>query len=110
MPGIQGIWGAVTSLADHGQERMTIREGARAYGQSVLMPQLVGTPQQVADEMISLWEESEGDGFLVTCPVRPGGFGEFTDLVVPILQKAGVYREDYSGSTFRDHLAQTEQH
>lgn len=108
MPGIQGIWGAVTSLADHGLEKMTIREGARAYGQSVLMPQLVGTPQQVADELISLWEESDGDGFLITCPVRPGGFGEFTDLVVPILQKAGVYRNDYAGKTFRDHLAQTD--
>ncbi|GAY09618.1 coenzyme F420-dependent N5,N10-methylene tetrahydromethanopterin reductase and related flavin-dependent oxidoreductases [Pseudonocardia sp. N23] len=107
MPGIRGIWGAVTSLADHGLDAMTIREGARAYGQSVLMPQLVGTPQQVADELISLWEESDGDGFLVTCPVRPGGYAEFSDLVVPILQKAKVYRHDYEGSTFREHLAQT---
>jgi FMN-dependent oxidoreductase (nitrilotriacetate monooxygenase family) len=108
MPGIRGIWGAVTSLADHGLDQMTIREGARAYGQSVLMPQLVGTPKQVADELISLWEESDGDGFLVTCPVRPGGYTDFTDLVVPHLQKAKVYRQNYSGTTFREHLNQTD--
>jgi alkanesulfonate monooxygenase SsuD/methylene tetrahydromethanopterin reductase-like flavin-dependent oxidoreductase (luciferase family) len=72
------------------------------------MPQLVGTPKQVADELISLWEESDGDGFLVTCPVRPGGYTDFTDLVVPHLQKAKVYRQNYSGTTFREHLNQTD--
>ena len=105
--GIQGIWSAVTSLADHGLDEMTIRDGARAYGQSVLMPQLVGTPQQVADEMISMWERSGGDGYMVTCPVRPGGFAEFVDLVVPILQKAKVFRREYTGTTLREHLYQT---
>jgi alkanesulfonate monooxygenase SsuD/methylene tetrahydromethanopterin reductase-like flavin-dependent oxidoreductase (luciferase family) len=108
LAGIQGIWSAVTSLADHGLDEMTIRDGARAYGQSVLMPQLVGTPQQVADELISMWERSGGDGFMITCPVRPSGYTEFVDLVVPILQKAKVFRREYTGTTLRDHFNQAE--
>jgi alkanesulfonate monooxygenase SsuD/methylene tetrahydromethanopterin reductase-like flavin-dependent oxidoreductase (luciferase family) len=87
---------------------MTIRDGARVYGQSVLMPQLVGTPQQVADQLTSMWEESGRDGYMITCPIRPSGYAEFVDLVVPILHKANVFRREYTGTTLREHLNQRE--
>jgi len=34
----------------------------------------------------------------------PGAFDDFVDLVVPELQRRGLYRREYSGSTLRDHL------
>jgi hypothetical protein len=36
----------------------------------------------------------------------PGAIEEFVDLVVPELQRRGRYREDYAGTTQRDHLRQ----
>jgi len=108
LPGVQGIWAAVTSLADHGHEKLTIREGARLYGQSILQPQIVGTAEQVTEQLITLWEESGGHGFLCTSTYTPGSFTDFVDLVIPQLQKYKVFRHDYTASTLRGHLKQTE--
>jgi hypothetical protein len=35
----------------------------------------------------------------------PGAFDDFVDLVVPELQRRGLFRREYAGSTLRDHLA-----
>lgn len=107
LPGARGIWAAVTSLAEHGHDKLTIREGARLYGQSILQPQIVGSAEQVAEQLITLWEESGGDGFLCTSTYTPGSFTDFVDLVVPVLQKYKVFRREYTGRTLREHLAQT---
>lgn len=66
--------------------------------------QFVGTPERLADLMES-WFDSYGcDGFNIMPPVLPGDLDEFVDQVVPILQRRGLFREDYAGSTLRDHL------
>jgi hypothetical protein len=50
------------------------------------------------------WFESRAaDGFIIMGGT-PGAFDEFVDQVVPILQKRGLYRTDYQGSTLREHL------
>jgi len=36
----------------------------------------------------------------------PGAIEEFVDLVVPELQRRGRYRQDYTGTTQREHLLQ----
>jgi alkanesulfonate monooxygenase SsuD/methylene tetrahydromethanopterin reductase-like flavin-dependent oxidoreductase (luciferase family) len=49
--------------------------------------------------------ESKGcDGFIVTPTEMPGSFESFARSVVPILQKRGLFRDDYGGSTLRAHL------
>jgi alkanesulfonate monooxygenase SsuD/methylene tetrahydromethanopterin reductase-like flavin-dependent oxidoreductase (luciferase family) len=68
------------------------------------MPQLVGTPEQVADELQALLEEGGGDGFNLTPTYTPGSFEVFVDRVVPILQRRGLVRREYTGRTFRDNL------
>jgi FMN-dependent oxidoreductase (nitrilotriacetate monooxygenase family) len=66
--------------------------------------QFVGTPVQLAD-LIEHWFEQYGcDGFNIMAPVLPGGLDDFVDQVVPILQQRGLFREDYTGSTLREHL------
>jgi hypothetical protein len=44
------------------------------------------------------------DGFVLLPPYFPGGLAEFVRLVVPELQRRGLFRTEYSGSTLRDHL------
>jgi hypothetical protein len=44
------------------------------------------------------------DGFNIMPPVMPGGLDDFVELVVPELQRRGLYRTRYEGTTLRDHL------
>jgi hypothetical protein len=44
------------------------------------------------------------DGFIVTPPDFPSGFNDFVDLVIPALQKRGLFRTEYAGNTLREHL------
>lgn len=68
------------------------------------MPQLVGTPEQVADQIERLWRETGCHGFNVTPTIMPSSIEDFVDQVVPILQRRGIYRTAYEGSTFRENL------
>ena len=47
-----------------------------------------------------------GDGFMLTAIHSPGAIEDFVDKVIPILRKRGLVREDYTGTTLRDHLTQ----
>ncbi|MCU1405547.1 MAG: putative nitrilotriacetate monooxygenase component [Glaciihabitans sp.] len=64
----------------------------------------VGTPEQVADDLVAWFDAGAADGFNVMPDVLPSGFTEFAEQVVPILQRRGVFRLDYKGSTLRSHL------
>ena len=65
---------------------------------------LIGTPETIADQ-IQLWFENEAaDGFNIMPPYLPGGFDDFAELVVPELQKRGLFRSSYEGNTLRENL------
>ncbi|MDR6870413.1 FMN-dependent oxidoreductase (nitrilotriacetate monooxygenase family) [Bosea sp. BE125] len=64
---------------------------------------LVGTPERVANEIQTWFEQGAADGFNVMPPWLTGGFDAFVDEVLPILRKRGLVREDYTGETLRDH-------
>jgi alkanesulfonate monooxygenase SsuD/methylene tetrahydromethanopterin reductase-like flavin-dependent oxidoreductase (luciferase family) len=85
---------------------LTVREVAQHHGESVGLPQIVGTPEQVADQLETYWKRVGGDGFMLSPIYSPGAIEEFVDLVVPALQRRGLYRHDYRGVTQRDHLRQ----
>lgn len=65
---------------------------------------LVGTPAQVADEMIAWFETEAADGFNLMPSHFPEGLDLFIEGVLPILRQRGLFREAYSGSTLREHL------
>jgi len=104
LPGIQGLFEVFTKMH---HEKVTLRTAAALYGRGVAQPQIVGDPEQVADQLIALASESGIDGFNITPTYTPGSFSEIVDLVVPVLQHRGVFRKDYAGSTLREHLQQT---
>ena len=65
---------------------------------------VVGTPEQVADDIERWFRHGAADGFNVMPDVLPSGFDDFVDHVVPLLQRRGVFRTEYTGTTLRDHL------
>ena len=68
------------------------------------MPHFVGTPGAVADEMAEWFEGEACDGFVLAATHMPGAYEEFARLVVPELQRRGLYHEDYAGPTLRENL------
>ncbi|AXK31748.1 FMN-dependent monooxygenase [Streptomyces armeniacus] len=62
-----------------------------------------GTPEQVADELEEWFTRGAADGFNIMPPHLPGGLEDFVDHVVPILQRRGLFRTEYTGRTLRDH-------
>lgn len=64
----------------------------------------VGTPEQIADRLQYWFENGAADGFNILPPYLPGGLEDFVDLVVPELQRRGLFRIEYEGSTLRDHF------
>jgi len=85
---------------------MTLAEVALRHGQSVGLPQFVGTPTSVADQMEAFIDEVGGDGFMLSAIHWPGAVEDFVNLVVPELQRRGRFRTDYPGTTVRDILRQ----
>jgi FMN-dependent oxidoreductase (nitrilotriacetate monooxygenase family) len=64
---------------------------------------LVGTPEQVADDLQLWFENGAADGFNFMPPSIPDQLEVFVDEVVPILQERGLFRTEYEGTTLRDH-------
>ena len=85
---------------------MPMEEVAQRHGQSVGLPQFVGTPKSLADQMEAFMSHVGGDGFMVSAIHSPGAIEEFVDLVVPELQRRGLMRTAYAGATLKAHLAQ----
>ena len=65
---------------------------------------LVGTPSMVVDAMQEWFENGACDGFNIIPSMFPDEFESFVDLVVPELQRRGLYRKAYEGKTLRDLL------
>lgn len=86
------------------RENMTLRDlynlTAAARGHWVVC----GTPQSIADTLEEWFVGLAADGFNILPPYFPGAFDDFVDLVVPELQRRGLFRHDYQGTTLRDHL------
>jgi alkanesulfonate monooxygenase len=85
------------------RENMTVRQLAqRAGGYSGLG--FVGTPKTIADEMEEWLFTEAADGFNIMFPYVPEGLDAFVDLVVPELQRRGIFRREYEGKTLRENF------
>jgi N-acetyl-S-(2-succino)cysteine monooxygenase len=63
-----------------------------------------GTPEKLAQLMTDWWTAGACDGFTIMPNVLPDQLAAFVDHVVPLLQKDGVARTEYTGSTLREHV------
>ena len=94
-----------TALLDMARrEKMTLRDlynvTAAARGHWVIY----GTPKRIADIFEEWFTGGLADGFVIMPAYFPGAFDDFVDQVVPELQRRGLYRNEYAGTTLRSHL------
>jgi alkanesulfonate monooxygenase len=85
------------------REGLTVRQLAQRLGGYGGMA-FVGTAKTIADEMETWLDSFACDGFNVMFPWLPGGLDAFADKVVPELQRRGLFRTEYEGSTLRENL------
>ena len=65
---------------------------------------LIGTASDIADVMQDWFEHDACDGFNITPTHLPAGCEDFVDLVIPELQRRGIFRTEYEGTTLRENL------
>lgn len=65
---------------------------------------IVGSPTDIADLMEEWFREKAADGFMLGISYLPSGLVDFVELVVPELQRRGLFRKAYSGRTLREHF------
>ena len=86
-----------------GRESLTVRRLIAKLGGGRGHRTFAGTPEQVADDLQTWFEAGAADGFNVMPPYLPGGLEDFVDHVVPILQRRGLFRTEYTATTLRGH-------
>lgn len=87
------------------RENLTIRQLIKRFAVSRGHLQVVGSPKKVADKIEEWFTQGGADGFNVVPPLLPLGFENFTRLVIPELQRRGLFRTEYTGRTLRENMA-----
>jgi FMN-dependent oxidoreductase (nitrilotriacetate monooxygenase family) len=102
---VSGIRGLVQNLRTHiGGDSVTVRDLAGHRATLLQGPRFVGTGPQVADQMEEWFNTGACDGFVLAATHLPGAFDDVVRMVVPELQRRGLFRSQYEGSTLREHL------
>jgi FMN-dependent oxidoreductase (nitrilotriacetate monooxygenase family) len=93
-------------VASSGKRNPTLRDFVEITGRGTIreFPVFCGTPKRVADEMQAWLEGGACDGFVLAATHMPGTYEEFVRLVVPELQRRGVFRKKFTGTTLRENL------
>jgi alkanesulfonate monooxygenase len=92
----------ITNLAK--TENLTIRQTYQRVLGSASGGMVIGDPGQVADYMEDWYTSKACDGFIIGGGIMPRGLSDFVDLVVPELQRRGIFRKEYEGKTMRENL------
>nr|WP_318540648.1 LLM class flavin-dependent oxidoreductase [Terribacillus saccharophilus] len=92
-----------TSLTKDASKRLTVGEALKRFD-TPDKSLIVGNPEEVADAIQLQFEESGVDGFNLNHLVTPGDLESFIDLVIPILQERGLYKQSYKTGTLREKL------
>jgi FMN-dependent oxidoreductase (nitrilotriacetate monooxygenase family) len=102
---VSGIRGLVQNLRQHiGGDAITLGDLAGHRATLLQGPRFVGTGRDVADQMQEWFEGDACDGFVIAATHSPGAYEDVVRLVVPELQRRGIFRDRYTGATLREHL------
>ena len=86
------------------RENLSIRELYKRVATGRGHWTLVGTPESIADQLEHWFKTGAADGFNILAPTLPHGLRDFAELVIPELQRRGLFRTEYTGRTLREHL------
>ena len=102
---VSGIRGLVQNIRKHiGGDTVTLADLAGHRATLLQGPRFVGTGPEVADQMQEWFDTEACDGFVIAATHSPGAYEDVVRLVVPELQRRGVFRDRYAGDTLRDNL------
>ena len=98
----KGHYDSIVSMAR--RENLTIRQlGERCAGARG-KNSIHGGVKKVADYMEEWFAAECCDGFCVMPPYISGQHDDFCNMVIPELQKRGLFRKEYEGATLRENL------
>ena len=101
---VSGIRGLVQNLRAHIGHDLTLGDLAGHRATLLQGPRFVGTGEEVADQMEEWFSGDACDGFVIAATHSPGAYEEVVRLLVPVLQRRGLFRDRYDGSTLRENL------
>ncbi len=104
MTGAQGIRNRV--IRETGNRNPTVREFIEISGRGTFHdhPRVWGSVKDVADQLEEWFTAPACDGFVVAASHVPGAYQDFVRLVVPELQRRGLFHAEYEGTTLRQNL------
>jgi FMN-dependent oxidoreductase (nitrilotriacetate monooxygenase family) len=91
-------------VREMGGKSPTIRDFIRISGRGRLQNPWVGTPKEVADLFEEYFTAPACDGFVIGATTVPGTYEDFVRLMVPELQRRGLFHTDYKGKTLRENV------
>jgi FMN-dependent oxidoreductase (nitrilotriacetate monooxygenase family) len=101
---VSGIRGLVQNMRQHIGDTVTLGDLAGHRATLLQGPRFVGTGTEVADQMEEWFTTDACDGFVVAATHVPGAYEDVVRMVVPELQRRGVFRDRYTGATLRENL------
>jgi FMN-dependent oxidoreductase (nitrilotriacetate monooxygenase family) len=109
MPDLSGETNAIESFrkiiaAMATRDNLTLRQTYQRVLPSMGHIIFKGNPVQIVDQMEEWYKTKACDGFNVGTPVMPRGLTDFVDLIIPELQKRGLFRREYTGKTLRENM------
>ena len=102
MSGLQAIRDRVVRVS--GTRNPTVRDFIHFSGRGRVHNPVIGGPKEVADRLEQWFVERGCDGFVIPATHVPGAYEDFVRFVVPELQRRGLFRKDYAGTTLRENL------
>ncbi|KMO30290.1 hypothetical protein VQ02_28275 [Methylobacterium variabile] len=100
---IASRWPRKQILAEAVEHGWTVRQAALSNivgGHRMI----VGPPETIAADILHWLDTGAADGFNLNIDVQTSGLEDIVDAVLPLLRKAGRFRDDYTGPTLRHHL------
>ncbi|MGF1431019.1 LLM class flavin-dependent oxidoreductase [Kitasatospora sp. LaBMicrA B282] len=83
---------------------LTIRQVYQSVSAGRGHHRLVGTAESIADQLEDWFVNEGADGFNIMPDCLPDGLDQIVTLLVPELQRRGLMRTAYQGSTLRENL------
>jgi FMN-dependent oxidoreductase (nitrilotriacetate monooxygenase family) len=100
MSGLQGIRDRVLAI----KKDPTVRDFIAISGRGRVHNPIVGGPKEVADRIEQWFVAPACDGFVLSATHVPGAYEDFVAFVVPELQRRGLFRREFAGTTLRENL------
>ena len=86
------------------RDKLTVRQTYERVLPAMGHVTMKGSVKQVCDEIEAWYTEKACDGFNINTPVMPRSLNDFVDLVIPELQRRGLFRKAYQGKTLRERM------